>query len=159
MRFLVSIVFLVFLSLFSFSCSKNGAVSPREAFERLVNSIENSDATMFTTIQSKNNIKFFEDMAGTLSDNNISQRNYMNKRYGISKDFPADANVDSDSSINSIIEFYLFVEKNGNLLKSLKSGVASIDRTDNRAIIVTNSGAQVVFVKENSYWKVDLKSL
>ena len=148
MRVLAYIIFILF---FCFSCSKGGAISPREAFVKLTNSIENSDVAMFKTIQSKDNIKFFEEAAAALSENNAAQQNYISKRYGVSKDFPAD--------YNSLMEFYLFSEKDGNLIKSLKSGIASIDQNNNKAVITTNASTQVVFVKEGSFWKVDLRSL
>ena len=146
MRCLVFIIFMFFC----FSCVKDGAVSPREAFGILVSSMENSDLAMFKTIQSKDSLKFFEDIADKLSQNNTAQRNYISTRYEIS-DFPAD--------YNAVMEFFLLSEKDGNLIKSLKSGIASINRVDNKAVIVTNFGTQVVLVKENLHWKVDLRGL
>ena len=136
--------------LFCFSCVKDGAISPREAFDVFVNSMENSDLAMFKTIQSKDSLKFFEDIAGKLSQNNTAQRNYISTRYAIS-DFPAD--------VDYVMEFFLLSEKDGNLIKSLKSGIESINRVDNRAVIVTNLGTQVVLVKENFHWKVNLRGL
>ena len=144
-----SLIFILFIFLFCFSCSWGGAISPREAFVRLTSSIENSDVAMFKTIQSKDNMKFFEEAAAALSENNAAQRNYISNRYGVSKDF----------SYNSLMEFYLFAEKDGNLIKSLKSGIASINKNNNKAVIVTNSGTQIMFVKEGSFWKVNLRSL
>ena len=148
MKKLVPIIFMILVCV---SCSWSGAVSPRGAFVMLVNSIENSDIEMFKKIQSKDSIKFFEDIANKLSNSNTAQRDYLSKRYGVPKDFTDDVNY------NNVMEFYLLAEKEGNFLKSLKSGIASIDRTANKAVIVTNSSTQVLFVKEGSFWKVELR--
>ncbi len=151
--YLLNRFFLLFLILL-FSCGSGGALTPAESFNDIKSAVDrqNSEAIFVNlTEESKSKILKHNQM---LKEMKTEQLAFISGKYGYSIEKLRDLKT-SDA-----VSLYFFSDVTGvKLNRYFKDNIVSIDIRGSKAVVKTESGIQLDFLREGPYWKFDMSNL
>jgi len=144
----------IFMALFFFSCSSGGPLTPAESFNAIKNAAEKNDSDAIVNYLTKASLNKISKLNLIIKDMRSDQLEILSTKYGYSDEKLRSLKV-SDS-----IALYFFSEVTGvKLNRYFKENILSIDIRGSRALVKTESGIELDFVREGPYWKFDLSDL
>ena len=153
MHLLIRSLILFVALYFCVGCTPGGPLTPSDSFIAIRSAIENNDIKEIGELissESKNKIKRFLIIISTLDKD---QLNSAAEVYNIGADKLK--NIDSYGALS----LYFNPGAKLNLRDIFKEDMLTIDVYENRAVIRTESGYEIDFVREGPYWKLDLSEL
>ncbi|PKL19370.1 MAG: hypothetical protein CVV49_00745 [Spirochaetae bacterium HGW-Spirochaetae-5] len=151
--YLLKRIFLFFLLLL-FSCGSGGALTPSESFNAVKSAVEKQDSEAIfinLTEGSKEKIGKHNRM---MKEMKTGQLSFISGKYGFSIEKLRNLK-DSDA-----VSLYFFSDVTGvKLSRYFKESIVSIDIRGKRAVVKTESGIQLDFLREGPYWKFDMSNL
>ncbi len=153
MHFLIRSLVLLPVIFFCGGCTPGGPLTPADSFIAVRSAIEKNDIKKIGELissESKNKIKRFLIIISALDKD---QLNSAAEVYNIGADKLK--NIDSYGALS----LYFNPGAKLNLRDIFKEDMLTVDVHDNRAVIRTESGYEIDFVREGPYWKLDLSEL
>jgi len=145
--FLLSIVFLI-------SCGSGGALTPTESFNALRAAVEKNDSEAVVNYLTESSLVKINRHNQILKDMRSEQLSFLSNKYGYTIDKLKSLKV-SDA-----VSLYFFSDVTGvRLSRYFKENVVSIDIRGSKALVKTESGVELDFLREGPYWKFDMSSL
>jgi hypothetical protein len=140
------------------SCKTEGPRSPEEAFDSFKSACLKSDAPSgeIEKLLSERSKEKIHTIIKMISSMNESQLNAFSKKF----------NTGIDGLKNLSIRDYLNIQfaignmTEGDLIKEIvKNKIIGVDIKDRKAVARLENGMELIFVKEGSYWKLDMEEL
>ncbi len=153
MHLLIRVFLFSFMLCFVPGCKTAGPLTPVDSFIAVQRAIEANDIRLIGELVSKGTKEKVDYFRKTLSTLDKDQLIAIAKFYNI------------DSSKLSAIDFYgalsLYFSPRSDLslIKIFNEDISYVDIFGKKAVIRTQSGFEIDFVKEGPYWKLDLSEL
>lgn len=146
--------FIIVLTLFLFSaCSPAGPLSPSDSFLAIGSALEKNDIRKLSGListDSREKVGRFMKVISSLDD----------KQLAVTAEV---YNVDIDKLRNidyyGALSLYFNSNEKSDLREIFKQNVAALDVYGKKAVIRTEKGYELDFLKEGPYWKFDLSGL
>ncbi len=151
----IAIYIIIGFALF-ISCKSEGALTPEQAFNKLRNAYQNSDAGAVVAILStgsNNKVKEIIAMIAAMDENQLKS---------LSERFEVTVDKMKNLSVKDYIALQLSMGEKigGDILKEItKHEIIGTDKNERTAVVRVGNGMEIVFVKEGKYWKFDMKDL
>jgi len=143
---------LVFLLLLS--CNSGGPLTPADAFNKIKYAVEKNDSDTISDCLTKASLVKIDKLTMLIKDMRSDQLSLLSAKYDYSSEKLQNLKV-SDA-----IALYFFSETTGiKLSRYFQENVVSIDIRGSRAVVKTESGVELDFLREGPYWKFDLSDL
>jgi hypothetical protein len=145
---------IVVFFLFPVCCSNGKPLTPIDSFKSIKHAVEMKDSEKIVSCLSKESLEKTIRLGKLIKDMSNAQLLVLSENYGFTQDKlknlkPADA-----------VYLYFFSERTGiKLGRYFMEKVISIDIYGSRAVIKTESGIELDFVREGPYWKFDISEL
>lgn len=151
---LLKIIFVMLLFCSGVSCSRGGPLTPLESFNEIKSAITNEDSETILknlSASSKMKIDALNTMILQMNDDQIRQ---------LSKLYNCDRSRLRNMKETDYVSLYFFVKHHGtDLGKIFSEQVVAVDVDGDTAVIRTQSGIELGFVREGPYWKLDISDL
>jgi hypothetical protein len=129
-------------------CSGKGALSPREAFDKAASAYRSEDAGAILKLYSKETLAIYSDAVRTINAMNAEQRRALSANQLI----PSEGSI----SIRDFVGFHIKAAHQNSddpVFESLTHSIMLIDVKGDRAVIKTDNGVLLHFVREGLFWK------
>ncbi len=145
-----SLLFIILL----ISCGSGGALTPAESFNVLRAAVEKNDSEAIVNYLTESSLVKINRHNNMLKVMNNEQLSILSTKYGYTTDKLRNLKV-SDA-----VSLYFFSDVTDvKLRRYFKESVVSIDIQGRKALIKTESGVELDFLREGPYWKFDMSSL
>ncbi|MFH0976717.1 MAG: hypothetical protein V1874_13115 [Spirochaetota bacterium] len=152
----IFIICLTASAVFFVSCKTEGPQSPEEAFDFLKNAYSKSDAGAVEKIISEKSKAKIAAIIKLFSSMEESQLKALGKKFNVEPGKLKNLSVIDFLSIQISTE----VNNEKDALKdTLKQKLAGVDNKEGKAVVRTENGVELLFVKENGSWKFDMEEL
>lgn len=153
MHLLKNVLLFVFLSL-QISCAAGGALTPLESFNAIKSAVEKNDSEAITGYLTESSINKMNKAAFMIKNIRSDQINKLSGEYG----YPEDKLKNLKAT--DCVALYFFSDAVGvKLGRYFRERIISIDIHGNSAIVKTEGGIDLDFVREGPYWKFDISDL
>lgn len=143
-----------FFCLAVISCGHGGPLTPAEAFKNIQSAVERQDPEAIAGNISSAGIDKIGRLKDLISGLKTEQLDLVSSRFGYS---PGKLRKMSSSDA---VYLYFFSDRTGVMLgRYFKENIVSIDIQGDRAVIKTESGIELDFIREGPYWKFDISEL
>jgi len=134
------------------SCAPRGALSPEDAYYMFRKALRDNDAAAVEKILSKNALARVSSLAKALASMNGSQRAAVAKELRVSESALASLTAGDYIALQLKLDA---ASKGPGISTVVASGIGGVTVNDGKARLVTAHGAELRFVKEDLYWKLD----
>ncbi len=133
------------------SCAPRGALSPEEAYYMFRKAVRDGDAAAVESVLSKDALARVSSLAKALAAMDGSRRTAVAKELRMSESAFASLTVRDFIAL----QLKLDAADEGGIASSVSSGIGGVTVNGGKARLVTAHGAELLFVKEDLYWKLD----
>jgi hypothetical protein len=149
----LKIIFLLCL-LIQLSCSSGGPLTPAESFNAIKRAVEKNDGEAIAGHLTQSSLDKFNKLNLLIKEMRSDQLALLSDKYGYPPEKLKTLKV-SDS-----VSLYFFSDITAvKLSRYFKESIISINIQGSRALIKTESGIELDFLREGPYWKFDLSDL
>ncbi len=138
------------------SCKTEGPQTPEDAFKYLKDAYQRSNAGDIVSILSKGSIDKVKKIIKMISLMDERQLRSLAERFGVTVDKL------KNLSVNDYMTLQLTIGKkvrSDTISEIIKYKVVGIDTINNKATVRVENGMELIFVKEDKFWKFDMKEL
>lgn len=144
----------LFVFLFSLSCSSGGALTPAESFNAIKCAVEKNDSEIIVNYLTEASIKKISRLNLLIKEMRSDQLTILSARYGFAVERLGNI------KFSDAVFLYFFSDVTEVKLNSFfKENIVSIDISGGKAIVKTESGVELDFLREGPYWKFDMSNL
>ena len=153
MHLLIRIFLFSFMLCFVPGCKTAGPLTPVDSFIAVQRAIEANDIRLIGELVSKGTKEKVDHFRKTLSTLDKDQLIAIAKFYNI------DPSKLSGIDFHGALSLYFSPRSDLSLIKIFNEDISYVDIFGKRAVVRTQSGFEIDFVKEGPYWKLDLSEL
>lgn len=136
------------------SCGSGGPLTPAESFNAVKNAVESNDSEAVVKCLSQSSLDKISRHNMMVKNMRSDQLAVLSVKYG----YPSEKLLNLKTTDSAAL--YFFSDTTGiKLGRYFKEGIVSVDIRGSRALIKTESGIELNFVREGPYWKFDLSDL
>jgi len=146
--------FVLLLVLLTSCSSSGGALTPAESFNSLRSAVEKNDIETIVNLLTESSLAKISRHNQMLKEMRNEQLGIISGKYG----YPIDKLRNLKAS--DAVSLYFFSDVTGiKLSRYFKESIVSIDIRGNRALVKTESGVELDFLREGPYWKFNMSNL
>lgn len=146
--------FLTCALLVQISCGSGGPLTPLDSFNGIKNAVKTKDSEAIVIFLSTPSLDKISKFKSLIKNMTVSQLENLADKYGYT------AEKLRNLKTSDAVALYFFSDTTGvNLARYFNERVVSVDIDGNMSSVKTESGVELIFLREGPYWKFDLSDL
>ncbi len=154
MHVLKKSIAIITVPLLIYSCKPRGALTPEDAFMMLREAYSRNDSTAIENLLSRRSREKVETIITVISQMDDVRLRTLAMRFGVTVDRLRDMTVRDFLSLELMLGKKIGEDTLADLTRY---EIIGKDVKGNRAVLRTENGMEIIFVKEGPYWKLDLE--
>lgn len=136
------------------ACGSGGPLTPLQSFNSIKHAVEKNDSDAIAGLLTEGSVEKIDRLNMLIKNMSKDQIELLSAKFGYSEERL------KNLRIADCVSLYFFSDTTGiKLNRYFMESVVSIDIQGSRALVKTESGIELDFLREGPYWKFDLSNL